>query len=163
MRRGSLAKYSDIRSTIRTGDILAWSHTGNKSFYDFKLWLVKLFTKSKFTHVGIAWVVGSRVFILESVSAGVRIYPLSLALPCYLVSKGHLSSEQLTFAISKAGQEYSTIECIKAYFNSNNLSNSSWQCAEYVCSVLNLPCRATPADVVKYLLDRGMHIEELSI
>lgn len=49
-----MAKYAESRDSIRTGDLLAWSHRGIKSFYDFKVWLVRLFTQSEYTHVGVA-------------------------------------------------------------------------------------------------------------
>lgn len=153
--------YSEYRDLIRSGDILAWSHKGMRNFYDFKVWLVRLFTRSAYTHVGIAWVVGKRVFILEAVGAGVRIYPLSLELPFYHVPWDFLTEAKLELALSKAGQRYSYWECVKAYFRLNDKNDNNWECAEYVCVVHNLPCGATPAAVIEFV-SKGEELVEIT-
>ena len=49
-------KYDLARDSIKDGDVLAWTHraTPLKSWYDFKVWAVRLFQASEYTHVGIA-------------------------------------------------------------------------------------------------------------
>ena len=69
--------YKQARPMIRSGDVLAWSHRGIRSWHDLKIWLVRMFTRSEYSHVGTAWVVGNRVFVIEAVMPKVRIYPLS--------------------------------------------------------------------------------------
>ena len=72
-----MKKYSEYRDQIKSGDLLAWSHRGFRSWHDFKVQAVRLFTQSEYSHVGIAWVVGGRVFVIEAVEPRVRIFPLS--------------------------------------------------------------------------------------
>src|SRR3990167_457790 len=78
-------KYAEVREHLKSGDLLAWSHRGWGSWYDFQIQMVRMFTRSEYCHVGIAWVVSERVFVLEAVSTGVRIFPLSRELPFYWV------------------------------------------------------------------------------
>jgi uncharacterized protein YycO len=154
-------KYKDARSTVNSGDVLAWTHRGVGSWHDFKIWLVRLFTQSEYVHVGVAWYIADRIFILEAVAAGVRIFPLSLDLPCYWLPWGPLRTDQLEFALSKAGQPYSYLECALGYLGGNDPADNSWECAEYVCTVLQLPCQATPSSVVNYLLQNGSTLTEI--
>jgi hypothetical protein len=70
-------KYSEIRSQIKSGDLLAFRHEGWKSWHDFKVQLVRMFTRSEYSHVAVAWVVGERVMVVEAVEPCVRIFPLS--------------------------------------------------------------------------------------
>ena len=79
--------YANIRQHIKSGDLLAWSHRAPwwASLRDCKIALVRLFTRSEYCHVGIAWVLGGRVFVIEAVKPEVRIYPLSKLAPFYWV------------------------------------------------------------------------------
>ncbi len=79
-------KYSELRDTIKTGDLLAWSEGGDwKSWRNIQLNLVRMGTMSDYNHVGVAYVVGGRVFVVESVVPYVRIYPLSRLLPFFYI------------------------------------------------------------------------------
>jgi uncharacterized protein YycO len=154
--------YKEIRNKIRSGDVLAWSHSGVKSWYDLQIFMVRLFTRSEYSHVGIAWVVAGRVFVIEAVSSGVRIYPLSLAGDFYHVStdvKFDKGSEEV--ALSKIGEKYSKIDAINAFIGKLKIGEGkSWECAEYVLFVLEecgikLEAKPIPSDVVFNLLMRG--------
>jgi len=117
--------------------------------------MVKYFTKSEYTHVAIAWVVGERVFIIEAVAPLVRLLPLSNDLPCYLIQGDGLSEEQLVNALKLVGKgHYSMPECIKAYLEKNNRSDNKWECAEFTSFVLDLPCQDTPVAVVNYMVTK---------
>jgi hypothetical protein len=157
-------KYSEYRSNIKSGDILAWSYTKfNWTWYDFKIMLVRLATRSKYTHVGIAWIVGGRVFILEAVSTGVRIFPLSKDVPFMHLTWKELTNEQLEFALEKVGEKYSYWECFLAFFKKNNPNNDDWECAEFVGKVMDFPCKAEPVAVVDYVLqNNGSQIIEVT-
>ena len=146
--------YLDARSQIKSGDLLAWSHRGWRTWYDWKIQLVRLATRSEYSHVGIAWVFGGRVFVVESVSPLARIVPLSNMLPCYWVPTGaQWGREAEEYALSLVGTaKYSQWEAVKALFGRNR-ADERWQCAELVLSVLArcrvfLNCRATPSEVV---------------
>lgn len=154
-------KYADARPLIKSGDIIAYTHRGVRSWYDFKVWLVRLFGQTEYTHVAVAWVVAGRVFLLESVGTGVRIFPLSLDLPCYHLTGYGLGYDQLEFAISQAGKPYSYIDCAEGYLGVKDDDTSTWMCAKYVCKVLGLKCKQTPSDVVAYLLWQGSTLQEI--
>jgi hypothetical protein len=147
-------KYIEYRSKIKSGDLLAWSHRSWKTWYDIKIQLVRIFTQSEYSHVGVAWVYQDRVFVIESVTPFVRIVPLSNLLPCYVISMNlPWSKETENLALGMVGKAgYSQLEAIKAYFGKNKDPNA-WECAEFVQKIyrsenLNLDCKDVPSDLV---------------
>lgn len=146
--------YTHCRDAIKSGDLLAWSHHGFRSWYDWKIQLVRMVTRSEYSHVGIAWVISGRVFVIESVTPFVRIVPLSNLLPCYWV---HLpvqwDVEAEEYALSLVGNaHYSMWEAVRAFFGLED-NPDAWECAELVKAVyarcgLALDGRATPSDVM---------------
>lgn len=157
-------KYASFRSQIRTGDVLAWSGRKVRSWYDFKIMLVRLFTMSEYNHVGIAIVMGGRVWVLEAVTPHVRLVPLSNLLPCYHMTSSGLTEEQVEAGLALVGKHdvvYSQWEAIKAFFGKNDPEDSQIQCAELVSGLLNLHCRATPSDVVGTMLANESTLTEI--
>ena len=154
-------KYADARAGIQSGDAIAYTHRGVRSWYDLKLWLVRLFGQTEYTHIAIAWCVAGRVFLLESVGAGVRIFPMSLDLPAFHLTGKGLTDEQLEFALAQAGKPYSYLDCVEGYLGTEQGETSHWMCAKYVAKVLALPCKQTPSDVVAYLLAQGSMMQEI--
>lgn len=159
--------YTNHRSRIRSGDLLAWSANKVSSFKDLQVQAIRVFDRTEYTHVGIAWVVADRVFVIEAVTPYVRIVPLSNELPCYHVKTNIIWSAELeNYALSFVGNEayrYSKFEAIRAFFGLSAKSNSKIECAEYVQMVydkaqLHLEGRATPSDVVESLLKRGHNL-----
>ena len=51
-------KYINFRENIVSGDLLAWTHHGWNSWYNFQIQMVRAFTQSEYSHVGIAWCTG---------------------------------------------------------------------------------------------------------
>lgn len=151
----STMKYVDYRDSIKSGDLLAWSHRGWKSWYDIKVQMVRFFTQSEYSHVGTAWVYGGRIFVIESVSPYIRIVPLSNLLPCYLIKiYAPWKYETEKFALSLVGiGGYSQWEAVKAFFRKND-NPDKWECAEFVHELwkkdsLSLtPYKDTPSEVV---------------
>jgi len=78
-------KYEIARPLIKSGDLLAFSHRGWSSFYDFKVQMVRMFTRSRYSHVATAYVGMNRVWVIEAVVPEIRMIPLSNALPFDLV------------------------------------------------------------------------------
>lgn len=151
-------KYSTVRPAIKSGDVLAWSHRKLRSWYDFKIMLVRLFTMSEYSHVGLAVVMGGRVWVLEAVTPRIRLVPLSNLLPCYVVSGNKMTKEEINSALDWVGRgdvEYSQIEAIKGYLGKNDRADGAVQCAELVNIILGLPCRDTPSATVAYMLENG--------
>jgi len=149
--------YDQIRPLIKTGDLLSFSHKAHGSWYDFQIHMVRKATESEFSHVGIAYVVYDRVFILEAVTSGVRMYPLSRALPFYFVSNPQeLSDAALEWAFQHIGNEYeSKWRMVLATFIDIDLKNNHrFQCSEYVNGILmmndqELTAIDTPSSIVE--------------
>lgn len=146
--------YADARQTIRSGDLLAWSHRGWKSWHDIKLQIVRMVLRSEYSHIGIAWVIGNRVFVLEAVHPLVRIFPLSKCGDFYWMPLGAKWSDQTEeVALSKIGFQYSQIKAMEAFFIPVDDADGQAECAQYALSVLaadgfDLGNRATPDSVV---------------
>lgn len=155
-------RYADIRPQIRSGDLLTWSHREPwyRSWYDFKISLVRAFTKSEYSHVGTAWVIGERVFVIEAVTPLVRIFPLSKLTPFYLLPlNAPWSPAALEFALSKVGEPYSQLQAMQAFFKLPK-EDSFWECAELTRLIakqdgINLGESAVPADVVMNAMRSG--------
>lgn len=156
-----MAKYDEIRSKIRTGDVLAWTHRAGwfKSWYDFKINLVRLFTRSEYSHVGIAVVLAGRVFVLESVTGGIRLMLLSKQLPCFWIKYRY--PFDLDRAMSVLGEPYSQLEAIKGELGQTDDTNGKWQCSEYLKWARPLECKATPSEAVEFVLSRGGLMQEV--
>lgn len=152
-------KYSELRNTIKTGDILIWSSGGKwDSWRNIQLNLVKMMTMSTFNHIALAYVIGGRVFVIEAVVPYIRIFPLSRELPCYYIKTNFNFTEyNEEFMLSKIGLEYSKWEAIKALFTSNTNNPNKYQCAKLVneCLIPFSPgierIYDTPQETVKYL------------
>lgn len=143
---------------MRAGDLLAWTHRKWGSWYDFQVQMVRMFTRSEYSHVGIAWPVGGRLFVLEAVSAGVRIFPLSRCVPFYWMPlEMRWTGDMEKRALEQVGAPYSKIRAVMAYFNLIKIGGGKyWECAEYVIHVLQLKrTLATPTAVVAKALDMG--------
>lgn len=146
-------KYRDARPLIRSGDLIAQSHGDWLTWRGIKTNLVRIFTRSTYSHVGIAWVVGGRVFVLEAVKPELRILPLSKAGDFYLLSMAAIwKYETEEFALASVGASYSEWAAICAYFEPLKPGDVS-ECAAYVREVLlrdgiDLGTRSTPDSVV---------------
>ena len=129
--------YDEIRDKIRPGDLIAFSNEKWGSKADLQTQIVRIFTRSEYSHVGIAWPIGGRVMILEAVVPRVRIFPLSYLLPFYwMPTQAPWSNDVEEYALARVGESYSKLEAIRGFFGLTR-DNRRWQCAEYVRSILN--------------------------
>ncbi len=154
--------YKEARVNIKSGDLLAWTHKKWNSWYDLQIQAVRMFTRSEYCHVGIAWCVGGRVFILESVGTGVRIFPLSRELPFYwLPARWAWNDTAEEFALAEVGKPYSKIRAILASFGKiTKGEGKQWECAEFAWSVIvhcgkSFDCLATPTALVEAVQEFG--------
>jgi len=141
------ATYPQDRASIRSGDLLAWRGTGLIGR------LVRHWTGESWSHVGIAWVVGGRVLVLEAREGrGVVASPLSRRLDCYHLPTGSAWDEPMQArALEALGGRYSLLDAIRAGFGRRPVG-VGWQCAEYAAHVLGLSYRVrgfTPGDIVE--------------
>ena len=153
-------KYEQARPMIRSGDVLAWSHRGIHSWHDLKIWFVRMFTRSEYSHVGTAWVVGDRVFVIEAVMPKVRIYPLSKLGDFYWLQMGaYWRKATETLALSFVGDDYSQVQAMVSPFITPP-KDDRWECAELVATVarqdsIDLGAVYTPSEVVLAAQKRG--------
>ena len=130
-------KYSDIRPAIKSGDLLAFSHGDWKSWSGIKTLAVRAFTLSTYSHVGVAWVVGGRVFVLEAVKPKLRIYPLSLSGDFYHTATSAVWTDQVEeYALSQIGQPYSELNAMAAFFAPLKKGDVS-ECAAYAREIMS--------------------------
>ena len=161
-------RYQDARPLIRSGDVLAWSHRGIRSWHDLKIWFVRLFTRSEYSHVGLAWVTDGRVFVIEAVMPLVRVYPLSKLLDhgCFWIpSKAPWKATTEEYAMACVGDVYSQIQAMEAPFEMPP-ADKLWECAELAASILkmdgiDLGTVYTPSAVVQAALERGYPLQYL--
>jgi hypothetical protein len=145
--------YDEARSSIKTGDLLAWSHIGIKSFHDLKVAIVRAATRSEYSHVGMALVMGGRVWVVEAVKPCVRIFPLSRCGSFYLTplqATWDVATHEL--ALAHIGDEYSELDAVKAFLGAS-MKNTLSECAALVLALcdsagISLGERATPDAVV---------------
>lgn len=154
--------YEMYRDQIQTGDLLAWSNRKIRHWDDVFKQGIRLFTRSEFHHVGIAWVVSGRLFVIEAVPPLVRIYPLSKELPFYHIGMDvSMDTEAEAFLLGTVGESYSVWSAIKSYFVRPN-EDHQWQCAEYARKFyqsvgIQLGDAFTPSDVVEAALIHSPH------
>jgi len=157
---GQIVIYSDARPLICSGDLIAQSTGSWLTWKGVKINFVRMFTRSTYSHVGIAWVVGGRVFMLEAVSPKLRIYPMSSIGDFYLIPLNANWSEAVEeLALSKVGVNYSQATAVKSFFILLDADDVR-QCAAYVLNILrsagiNLGTKAIPDDVVLKAMQAG--------
>jgi hypothetical protein len=159
-------KYGDLRSTIKSGDVIAWSEKGSWKFGEIiksiELNIVRMFTESEYNHIGVVYVVGGRVLIVEAVVPAVQISQLSDRTPFYYIRTpdGWWTSNTEKTLLARVGMPYSKLEAIRAFFTKDTQGNYTWECAKLVNKTLMEfdpgfeQLHDTPTATVKYLLDK---------
>lgn len=155
-----LISFEKDTSSIESGTVIAWRGT---SLYSK---IVQIFTRSSFSHVGIAVEFGGKLFVIEAKEGkGVRLTPLFTRLPFYILIPGRNcvvhewteATERL--ALTKIGDKYSILKCIKAYLKKKLKINNKWECAEFVSYVLNsMGYKLTYSNTPQRLVDRMLSI-----
>lgn len=161
--------YAAARPLIRSGDLLAWTHHGWKSWYDIKVQIVRLWQRSAYSHIGTAWVMGGRVWVIEAVTPHPRIIPLSNALPFYwapLQAPWHPETEiKALDPIGKERAVYSQAEAIRGALGTIRPGeDDNWMCAELSWCIaqwdgIDLGRDITPAGLVQAAMERGSEVK----
>lgn len=155
-----MSKYADIRDQIKTGDLLAWSTGDWRSWHGIQVNLVRMFTRSEFSHVGVACVMAGRVFVIEAVASGVRLFPLSRELPFYWIRRPQaLSDQAVEWAFQHIGREYeSKLKMVWAFLTGRSIDrNRRFQCAELVRAIYAEDGEAFPGpDIPSALVNAAM-------
>ena len=125
--------YLIARPNIKSGDVIAFRGHG------LFCWAIRAVTRSQWSHVALAWVVGERVLLIESRASrmGVTIdRPLSTAGACTWIPTGAAWGVwPESVALDALGIAYGWLDVFRA---AGGLSprNRGLHCAEYVADVL---------------------------
>lgn len=131
--------YEKIRPLIKSGDVVFFRGKGPGT------WLIRTWTKSRWSHCGIAWVIGERVLLLEAHPfAGVRAIPMSTKKPDHWFQFDVWSGSAENVALETLGEGYGWWDCVRAGFGLPPRSDKSYQCAEYVIAVLKAAGKKCP-------------------
>ncbi|PCJ44020.1 MAG: hypothetical protein COA99_07430 [Moraxellaceae bacterium] len=154
-------RYIDIRRDIKSGDIVAWQgrFTNRR--------LLKLFNQ-KIGHVGIAWVISNRVFIIHALTQGIVINPLSRLTPfIWLATETEWSEETQVFALSELGRSYSYVDVLRSVIGMPSDTNNGWMCGEFARAVLQqakLPVTQDfPSKLIDEVLSMNPNIEMVEL
>lgn len=152
--------YEQARGHFRSGDLVAFSSGDWKSWAGIKTTIIRIATRSNYSHVGTIWMSGGRAFLIEAVIPEVRIYPLSkLGNFYWLPLDAPWSHETEEFALSTVGAKYCQWAAIKAFFKDLGKGNLQ-ECAAVAIAIadadgINLGNRQTPDAVVLQAQLRG--------
>jgi len=156
--------YTALRQEIRSGDLIAFR--GNSWVSQ----LIRHVTGGRHTHVGVAFWMRGRLFLLEArEGAGVQLRACSNVLPFDWIKTDISWTEKAeTFAFRELGKSYSYLDAVRAGFGSR-LKGSGYICSEYAAEVqlrcggvdpLSIP-KAAPASLVDYWLNLGRPLRSL--
>lgn len=134
--------YHDERSYMRSGDLIAWDKGSGGIISKLTMFFIKIFTGSRYGHVGVLWVKSGRVFVIEATQPYVRITPVSALKEFFHIpTRVRWLKRYEEFLLSKVGLKYSLMDCIRAYFgtlNNKEKDNNRYQCAELACEFYKL-------------------------
>ena len=126
-----VSHYDEARGRIQDGDLLIWTKDQNSTKSNLFLKLVRLFTQSEFAHVGVAYWIGHRLYVIEATIPEIRIYPLSKKEEFYhLPMDIDFGEAQEDWLMARIGKSYSFMDCVRAYFGYVHSDNDKYQCAE---------------------------------
>lgn len=154
---------------IQSGDLLIWKYPDNSIFSKCISFIVRLFTLSEYSHVGIAHRVYDNVFVVEATSSGVYINLLTTTRDCYHIPMNiEWSFDKENYLLSKEGSPYSIWEALTGYLWNKTIKNNKWQCVELANSFfeycgLKYPGAYTPSKLVEALLEEGRPLNYINI
>ena len=124
--------YEKYRPRIKSGDLLAWDYVVPSKLGTIYGYLIQMFTRDRYTHVGIALVEDDRVLIIEAAPPEIQISCLSKFIPFYHIPMDiEWTEEHSRILKSRLGERYSRWEAVKSYFTSPK-QDRYWQCAEFI-------------------------------
>lgn len=124
-------RYSDIRDSLRTGDLVSWKAGKVNSFFTAILKIYQKILKPKSVHVGIVFVVGGRTFVVEARPPVVRIYPLSRMEDFYLIRTNIPDDKaNVDFLLQEVGVEYGILDLIRGLLFADGKNNKQQYCSE---------------------------------
>lgn len=150
-------KYHNIceHKDIKSGDLIAW--TSADSFY---LKVVRLFTLSEYTHVGVAIVEeNGDIFVVEANRPRVEKNKLNMRLPIYHIPMDiEMTPKAVELLHSYIGKKYSVLQAALSYINVY-INDDKWFCTELAYDFYNelgIPFkkRLTPTKFIKQAVSK---------
>lgn len=153
--------YKRYRNRIQNGDLLVWSNASGSLITRILLTIVRFFTMSEYSHVGIAyWDKNDRLYVYEASIPYVHFDYLSEKNSFYWVPMNiKWKDEYLKYMKKHLGKDYSIIDAIRGYLGKTDISNDKWQCAElchdfYYSVGIDLGNNYTPSKLLKRVLSQ---------
>lgn len=151
----AVSNYPEIRDKLRSGDIIVACKGNLKSFNGFLSLLIRVFTASSYSHVGIVVKLGNRCFVVEATPPVVRLYPLSKLDSFYVIKmEQEWSREDENRLFELVGLPYSDWNSVASYFTGRPLANGKLQCAQLVSSFYDWPNLLRPEQIVRYTQEK---------
>lgn len=147
------------RGVIRSGDLLVWSTNKKNWLSRMILKFIRFMTASEFAHVGVAWRIEGRLWVVEATIPVVRLSPVKdddefFHVPVNLQWNAGCEN----YLIDKIGLPYSVMDDVRAYLGEALDDDKKWQCAElandfYRSQGIDIGiCSNTPTEVVNNLI-----------
>lgn len=151
---------------IRSGDLIAW--TKSNGFFNN---IIRLFTLSEYTHVGIAVVEDDGVYVVEAIRPRTAKSRLDVKVPFYHIPMGvDFSTDDYNLLHEYIGKRYSTLQAALSWINVH-IDDDKWYCTElaydfYSKLGLHFNKKLTPTKFIKQAITkyqkRLTYIESLS-
>lgn len=144
---------SCLNSEIKAGDLLAWS--GSRPFAK----LVRIFTMSEFTHVGIAVVENDEVYVIEAIAPKVRKVKLGKRVPFYHIPMNVVATKkEMDYLHSLIGAKYSYVQAVLSFFGIY-IDDNRWYCTELAYEFydrlgLNFSKKLTPTKFINQAIKK---------
>lgn len=122
---------------VNSGDILVWndSFKGRSNYGS----LIRLFTASDFTHVGIAIRNGRDIYSAEANIPKIHVVPVKLSDRLYYIPTPVTHNEDGQNFINRTqGLKYSYLDAVRSLFGIVDASDDRYQCAEYVVDYMKI-------------------------
>ena len=155
---------------IKSGDLIGYSTRKGSLLTKFLLEIVRILTKSEFSHVGIAWVENGKLLLLEAVPPVIHIGSLlSMGSFYHIPMNIQWEDNYDAFMLEHIGDKYSILDAIRGFFGYTNDRNDNWQCAELANKIykemgIDLNNAYTPAELIKAaLIERDASITYINL
>jgi hypothetical protein len=143
-------RYTNARPAIKSGDLILWEGRG------FAARVVQWFTKSRWSHIGVAAWWGNRLMVVDAYPfKGTRARPLShdLKNAYWLHTVAAWNTTAQAFALDELDKKYSFQNLWKTALGLG-LVKREYHCAQYVAEVLrrvgwHFTSPATPESIVR--------------
>lgn len=124
-------RYSEIRDTLKTGDLVSWKAGKVNSLFSAVLKIYQKILKPKSVHVGIVLVIGGRVFVVEARPPQIRIYPLSRMENFYLIRTNIPEDKNdVDLLLTEIGVEYGLFDLVRGIVFADGKNNKEMYCSE---------------------------------